>query len=810
MLKNYFITALRNFLRYRTQALIQIISLAVGITAAISISLFVLHEFSHDRFQEKADRVYRVEFGNTVGMWPAIGHQITQEIPEVEKVVRLVNWAGKDRIFTSDYSPRNDSLDVRFVEITDFYWCDSTIFDVFTLPLIQGDPATALRDPYSCIISESTSKKIFGDKDPVGEAFWGGGIVITGVFKDIRNSHIDLNMLISMVSLDEMGGHKRGEPGYLNDYHGSHWMTYMLLREGVDRSYMEERIDEFFKQKWKNLFEYEAVNHFHLRPMRDIYFSTGLEGENNTFNHGNLGLLRILIATACFILLLGIINYVNLTTARASLRAREVGIRKVAGAAPSGLFMQFQVEAILVAILSFLIGVGLVAISLPGFRRLTSVDLSMDFLEAPGTWLAILLGVVLLGILSGLYPSMYMTRFQPVESLSGNQSKGRGSLVFRRILLTFQFIISLVLMIGVLVISRQLGFMQNSDPGFNMEGVVNFTGGSHLWHQDHEKRLLIKERLLQFPDVLGVTFSSSISGDNQDVSADPYRMKGIEKHTAWLGIDPDYLDLLEIGLHAGRHFDRDIPGDYVPERGEGLYRVLVNETFIREFELELTGDQIITWENGYQQEIIGVISDFHFKSLHEQIQPTLLAWQDFLPVLAVKIAPGNMQSTLKKIQSELSSIFPELTPDFYKYSFLEQTYARQYEKDERTGWIILNFAIVAILLACLGLFGLAQFMAARRIKEIGIRKTFGASIRSVYLLLATEYIRWILLSAAVACPLSWIIMHRWLQNFAYRTGISWWIFAVAILFAAMITFATVTWQSLKTARTNPVDALRDE
>ena len=204
MFRNYFIIALRNFLRNRTQALIQVISLAVGITAAISISLYVLHEFSHDRFHEKADRVYRVEFGNQVGMWSAIGHQISREIPEVEKVVRLVNWTGKDRVFTANYSPRDDSLDVRFVEITDSYWCDSTIFDVFTIPLIQGDPATALRDPYSCIISESTAKRIFGDSDPVGEAFWGGGLVITGVFEDIRNSHIDLNMLISMVSFDAM------------------------------------------------------------------------------------------------------------------------------------------------------------------------------------------------------------------------------------------------------------------------------------------------------------------------------------------------------------------------------------------------------------------------------------------------------------------------------------------------------------------------------------------------------------------------------------------------------------------------------
>ncbi len=810
MLRNFLITALRNILRNKIQALIQVVSLAIGITAAISIGLYILNEFSYDRFNENTDRIYRIEFGKQVGMWPAIGHQISQEIPEVEKVVRFVNWNGKDHIFTSVFSPSFDSSNVSFVEIGNSYWCDSTVFDIFTIPLLQGDPASALRDPGTCVLSESTARRIFGEHDPVGESFWGGNLTVTGVFEDIKNSHINLDMLISMVSFDSLGAVPRGHPDYLNNYSGPDWMTYLLLPEGMDPEYLGTRIDELFKDKWKTMFDYEAVNSLHLRPLNDIYFSSNLEAEANTFNHGNLNLLRVLMAIALFILLLGIINYINLTTARASLRAREVGIRKVTGSTRSWLVSQFLVEAVLVSLISFLIGLALVWLSLPGFGHLASADLHMHFQQSPGVWIIILVSVIILGVLSGVYPALYMTHFPPVVSLSGERFKGKGSLILRRALLTFQFTISIILIIGVLVIFRQLNYMKTTDPGFNNELVVNFRGGGYLWQFDHQKRQLIKEILLQHPGVRKVTFCSNISGDEQAVSFDPRVINGIEKHPAWMGIDPDFLDLLEIEMGPGRNFSWERSGDYIPDAGEGIVKILVNETFIREYELEPGGNQIITWDGGYQNEIIGVIRDVHFESLHEQIQPTILAWQYFLPYLTIKILPGNIPKTLEEVQADLVSIFPDFTEEFFKYTFQDETYASQYFKDENTARIIIIFAIVAIILACLGLFGLSSFMAARRVKEIGIRKTFGASVQSVFLLLAREFIKWIIVSVVIGTPVAWIIMHRWIQNFAYRTTIAWWIFALAILVAFIVAFATVTWQSLKTARANPVESLQNE
>jgi putative ABC transport system permease protein len=810
MWRNYFITALRNFLGNKVQGLIQVVSLAIGISASLFIGLYILHEFTTDKFNTNLDRIYRVEYGNQVGLWPAIGHQIAQEIPEVEKVVRLINWSGKERIFSSPYSPSDDSLDVRQIEFTGYYWCDSTIFDIFTIPLLQGDPHTALRDPHTCVISETVARKFFPDRDPVGEVLWGGGLVITGVFKEIKKSHIDLNMLISMVSFDSIAGFKRGHPGYLNDYLDQHYMTYVLVNEGLEGSYLEAKIDEHFKQKWNPGDGYEFEHAFRLRPLRDIYFANDLEGESNTFNHGNLSLLRILMVIALSVLALGIINYMNLTTARSTLRAKEVGIRKVAGSSMSHLFIQFQTEAVLVAFFSFVAGIILITVSMPGFRNLTSTDLELAPLTNALTWFLVFLGIVLLGILSGTYPALVISGFKPVETLYSRRIQGRGSLIIRRILLTFQFTVCIMLIIGVTVIFKQLAFMKQTDPEFNTELVVNFRDGSFYWQNEPLKRDLIRERLLQFPSIQKVSFSSLISGDEQTIIPEPRRLNGMAAHTAWLGIDPEFLNLMEIDLVAGRNFNREIPADFRQGQRGRMPKILVNETFIRAFDLEPVGPQIITWDGGSRMEILGIIKDFHFNSLHQKIQPIMFSWQVFLPVMSIKLSPGYDPEVLRSVQSELHLLFPVTSENLFKFSFLDETYLQQYSKDEQTARIILNFVLVAILLAALGLFALASFMATRRTKEIGIRKAFGASGRSVLLLLSLEYMKWVLLSVTLASPLAWIILNRWLQSYAYRTGISWWVFVLAFLFALLITFATVTWQSLKTARTNPVDSLRYE
>ncbi|MFC2099122.1 ABC transporter permease, partial [Bacteroidota bacterium] len=435
MFRNYFITAFRIIIRNKIQSVIQVLSLAIGITAFILIGLYAKHELNYDRFNEKFDRIYRLEYGNRVGLPTAPGHQIKQQIPEVENVVRLINWGSKS--MNVRYTPVNDSANERIIEIEDHFWCDSTIFEVFTFTFIQGDPKTALRDPKTCVLSESAARTIFGDRDPVGEIL--SGYTVTGIIKDVKNSHIEINMLMSVVSFDSIYGSPRGDPGYLNNYSPDfRWITYLLLPESNDPNYIEERVNDFFTEnRPSNTAFFSEGKRFSLRPLKDIYFTTNLIGEFNYCRHGNQNLLRVLLTIAVFILLLAVINYVNLTTARASLRAKEVRVRKVVGSSKTRLISQFLVEAILVTVFSLLIALTMVQVLLPGFNQLASTELSMEPMVKPGAWFIYVFSVLILGVISGIYPALYLTRFQPVASLTGEHGKSAKPFIFRRILLTF-------------------------------------------------------------------------------------------------------------------------------------------------------------------------------------------------------------------------------------------------------------------------------------------------------------------------------------------------------------------------------------
>jgi putative ABC transport system permease protein len=814
MLRNYFITALRYIIRNKIPSLIQVLSLAIGITAFILIGLYARHEFSYDRFHEKGDRIYRLENGDQICRQPAIGHAIKQEIPEVENVVRISFRTGSDRSIIWKYIPSNDSTAVRVITMEDLVFCDSTIFDVFTFSFIQGDPKKVFKDPLSCVLTESEARKFFGDADPMGEMIseW----TVTGIIEDVKNSHMEINSLYA---------YNYGyNPERFNTYKSNPLLvppTYLLLPENNNPSYIEKRLNDFFTEKWKQERIVDRKADFRLRPLKEVYFTLGLENEWNYCRHGNLKLLSILITIAVIILLLGIINYVNLSTARASLRSREIGIRKVAGSSKARLVSQFLAEAILVALMALLIALTLVQVLLPGFNQLASIELDMESVLKPGSLVILLVFIFIVGVISGIYPAIYLTRFQTVASLSGGHSGSPGPVILRRLLLTFQFAISIVLIIGVFVIFRQLNYMKSADLGFNKEQIINVSGSARWapWTSDPAKRQVFRQHLLQNPKIRGVAFCSAVMGSVQD-----YRLfkspQGTEIQITWNGLDPYFLDVMEIKLIEGRNLSWDRPGDKMWDAGDDdstriTNRILLNETAVRELGLESPVGTFGRWPEdgqfleGQQWEIIGVISDFHFRSQHERIAPELYFWSNYFPVASIKIAPGDVPSILRFIKKELESLFPDEAYSF-EYSFLDETYNNQYLRDEKTARIIINFAVVAILIACLGLFALSSFMAARRTKEIGIRKAMGASVKIVFLLLSREFVKWVALSVIIACPVAWFAMNRWLESFAYRTNITWWIFVLAIMIAFLIAFTTVTWQSLKTARTNPVEALRYE
>jgi putative ABC transport system permease protein len=809
MIRSYFVIAFRYIIRNKIQSVIQIASLAIGITAIILIGLYVDHELSYDKFNEKIDRIYRLEYGEIAGQPTAIGHQIKENFPEVDNVVRMLRYGNG--IMGIKYISDQGRGPERKIELKPQYIvCDSTVFDIFTFPFIQGDPASALRDPYSIVLTESTARDIFGDKDPVGEALkseWFNELLtVTGVIHDIENFHIDIDILLSMVSLREWDS--LYDDIALNSYRsGTEFFTYLLLPDHYDVSRTEKNINTFLMPKVKDRIYFSEGSTFSLRPLEEIYFSIPLKNEYAYCRHGNLKQLKILSAITIFILVLACINYINLTTARASLRAREVGIRKVSGSLKSSLIVQFLVESVIISLVSLLIAITLVQVLLPTFNQLAMIELSLERFFKPGTILLSITGILLLGFMAGLYPAFYLTTFQPVAFLKGEQMTGVRSVLFRRVLLTFQFTISVVLIIGVLTILRQLKYMKTADLGFEKELIVIIP--HHGMHRDFHKRQVFKENLLRNPNIQKVAFGWA-PGRKEQTFATFIEYNGIKIKPNFLFIDPDYFDLMDIVLLQGRNFSWDIKGDYWDDSNTKALRgsIILNESALREFGMVSLedGDSLIS-EGGFKLEIIGVVEDIHFVSLHYTIEPYFFVWTEPLPEISIKILPNNIQGAIINIKNEVESMFPEAT---FEYKFLDDYYNQQYKNDERLARIISNFAIVAILIGCLGLFGLSTFMAARRTKEIGIRKAMGASVRIVFLLLSREFVKWVALSVIIACPVAWFIMNKWLQSFAYRTNIGVGSFILAIVVAFAIAFITVAWQSFKTARTNPIEALRYE
>jgi len=806
VLRNYFIIAIRYLLRNRLQSVIQIVSLTIGIAVLIQIGLYVDHELGYEKFNEKIDRIYRLEYGEKAALPSAIGHEIKEHFSEVENVVRITNHLTRIKhiSYLGKINKRETELKVKSI------YCDSTFIDVFTLQFINGDPETAFRDTFSVVLTESTAKSLFGNQDPVGESVEivqmeprTQQYIITGVIKDLAKSHLDFDILLPMVSLKELdhfnplpSGEKR-----LNTYtHSLIIFTYLLLPHQHDKTRTENNLYVFFREKLKDAGYHSEGSALYLRPLREIYFSNPLNSERGYFKHGNLELLRILLVIAVFILFMASINFINLTTARGSLRAREVRVRKIAGSVKSELITQFLIESVIISLASFLISITFVLVMLPVFNQLAMSDLSIERLLQPRIILVSLAGVLLLGSIAGMYPALSITGCPPVASLEGEKMTGDRSALPRRVLLTFQFTISIVLIICVFTIIKQLNYMRTADLGFDKELVVNLScPGLSGGRIQVENRRVFKESILKHPNISKVSFGQVPGGARKGFTT--LLNNGMEIKSNWMTVDPDYFDLMGMKILEGRNFSRDREADY--HKGQGLRRVIINETFMQQYQLESPVGEII--DN--QLEIIGVIEDYHFVSLHHKIEPTHFTWAEYLAEVSIKILPHDIPGTLRFIKKEYKSIFPDFTFD---YSFLDETYDRQYESDERLIIVTSNFAFVAILIGCLGLFGLSFFMAARRTKEIGIRRVLGASSRTIFIYLSWEFIKLVALSIIIACPVAWIIMNRWLESYAYRTNIGIWIFVLAALMAFAISFFTVAWHAWKIARTNPVKSLRYE
>lgn len=779
MLKHHIKIAFRNILRHKGYSFLNITGLAVGMTLFILIMIFVQHEFSYDKFNHNLDRIYRLETGGGGFKFEAVnGKELKEHFPGDFSVVRF------------EHSHINTLLKYEDTSITipDHVFADPEVFDVFTFRFVAGDPATALNEPFTLVLTEGVAKKIFGELNPVGKTLNFNNrqdFKITGVIKDLKTSHMRIDSIASFSSLPKMYG------GGFVDHGNWSFPTYLLLSKNQDKKVIEGKITDHF-----NRIPYykEKDIDFCLRPLEKIYFFGQARGG---FNTGNVRIVYLLILIAVFIILIACTNFINLSTADASIRAKEIGIKKVLGSKRSNIILQFLSESVLISLFASGLAILLVNLFLPLFNSLISANLSFEIFHQPAALLLIIIGAIGVGIFSGLYPAFFLTSRRPAAMLRGEKTKGKGGANFRRILIVFQFSISVVLIIGTMTVYKQFKYMKNRDLGFNKDHIINVKLNDEIiWRKGNIE--LFKEKLLQYPDVLRVSYSCTIPGENPWGPWD-YDINGEVRQLEINSIDPDYFATLDIKIAQGRNFSW--------HRESDKQSFILNEAAVKYLGLTSPVGQVIK-RKAKKWQVIGVVKDFHFSSLHNELEPLIFHFKkSHFRTVSIKISANNISRTIAHIKKCWKAVTPAFP--FY-YSFLDESFDLQYKTEEKLTGIFGYFALLAIFIASLGLIGLAYFITQKRSKEIGIRKVYGASVTGILLLLSKEFTKWVLIANIFAWPTAYIAMNKWLSGFAYRTGIGIEIFLLSGFLALFTALLTVSLQTVKAAVSNPVEILRYE
>jgi putative ABC transport system permease protein len=799
MIKNYLKIALRNLLKHKVYSLINILGLAVGIAASVLITLYVVDEIGYDRFNVKADRTFRVvaDWSNKgdsrihqLGTPWILAKTLRDNYPQAEAVTQLCGPGGV-------ILARNKESAIKE---NDAFAADASFFDVFPYSLIKGDPASALKDPSSIVLSESLAAKCFGSEDPMNKTvemvvFGEKSLCkVTGVLRDVpRNSHFRFEVLVSMGTIF---------PQFSDNWTSNNFVTYLLLKEGVTRAAMEGKLAELERL-------YFSGRHadmpwvWTLEPIREIHLRSDLVTGNQP--NGSVAYVRLFAVIAVLILLIAGINFVNLSTARSARRAREVGIRKTVGSLKGQLVSQFLGESVLMSFFALLISIGLVQAALPFYRTVAGRGLRLDYFGSPFV-IPGLVGLALaVGLLAGLYPAFFLSSFKQTDVLKGapTSRKGRRSLALRNGLVVFQFATSVFLIIGSMVIFRQLDFVKNSRLGFDKDHVVVLHNTDNL----SSRFEAFKDRLRQNPAILGVTAVSSVPGEgtpNWGIG-----VEGIESERPmnmnFLTCDQDLADVLSIRMAEGRFLSRKSPSDATA--------VVINRKAAQYFGVpDPIGKKVRVWWTKKDLTIVGIIEDFHFESLHRgvlsmgYILPSVTGSTGW-PNLLVKINASRNYDVLAFLRETWQSFAPGLP---FEFAFMDEKIDALYQNDTRAGKIVSLFSFLAVFVSCLGLFGLAAFVTEQRTKEIGVRKILGARLANILWLLTGQFIRWVVAAILIAWPLSFWIMNRWLQGFAFRTVLSPRIFLASGLAAILIAAASVGFQVFRAAVADPARSLKYE
>lgn len=805
MLKNYLKIALRNLLNNKGYTAINVFGLGLGLATCLLIVLYISDELSFDKHHRSADRLFRIAMEARNEKWAGtpgpVAAGIKTDFPEVESVTRLLKFSGMDRMLLEN---RNGKEARPFYE-TNGYYADSTLFDVFTYDFKYGNARNALKRPNTLVLSEHVAEKLFGNIDPVGKvirvglAFGDFDYTVTGVYRNSRKSHIDARFFLSMQNGD-MGGWVVSQNNWAmnNIFH-----TYVKLRDDADPTVFESKLTPFLNRHGAaDLKALGIPKRLFIQPVTDIYLKSSIG--NEIAPNGSMTYLYIFGTIAVFLLLVACINFMNLSTARSEKRAKEVGVRKVMGAVRHSLVYQFLGESMMLAVMALAVAVLVVQLLLPYFNNLTGKNLTMLAHPAFLYWMG---GITLFtGLVAGLYPAFYLSSFRPVSVLKGRLANVASAALLRKGLVVFQFTVSIVLILGAIVIGQQLSFLQNQHLGFDKEQklVVPFRNAKAAANYN-----AFREEVLRIPGVEATTSGSVYPGienieDLLFYAENKTVHDAVDIHFATVG--DDYVETLGLKMAAGRSFSKAFGGD--------SSSIILNETAVRELGYDaasVIGKNVFFELGGRRRslQVVGVVKDFNFRSLHEQIKPYALAtsitdkYQYFIANVKTRDYTGVLAS--------VGAAWQRLNPDIpFAYSFLDQDFQKNYEKDRRTGSIVLYFTCIAVVIACLGLFGLAAFSAERRTKEIGVRKVLGASVGSIVGMLSGEFLSLVCVALVIATPIAWMGMRQWLQGFAYQVGIQWWVFPVTGLLVLLVALLTVGFQSVKAALTDPVKSLKRE
>ncbi|MFH0843166.1 MAG: FtsX-like permease family protein [Bacteroidota bacterium] len=763
----------RSFKKNITPTLIKITGLAVSISAVIIIWAYVVNENKYDKGIPGSDRVYRLET-NWASMPPFLGHALNLESTNQIIATRLNFW--NDVGVQIGNTPFN---------LKDLTFADSTFFKVFPLKIISGDVEKALIQPFSIVLSETIAKRLFGSTDAVGQRVRFENqydFTVTAVIMDQPYLHFKAEAIASMVSLEQIR-----YKGVLKEYDGWSYPTFLLFPDGIHREESEKTVMELLKKVG-----YKET--FTIRAFKDIYYLHEVENESNT-KHGNLLYNKILIAVSVFILLLAAINFINLTIANALSRSKEVNLKKLQGASRFHLIIQFLFETILYILLSVLLAFVCLWFINPLLHSLTGFSVSGADFYTDGNLMILFSGLSLFILISGLYPSIYISSYS-INTYKIIVAGHANHLWIRNGLIVFQNFISITLICCTLITNQQFRYMNKKDLGFEKNNIVNLKINSQLTgHLD-----LFKEKLLKYPEITSLSFSNRLPG-NYWGSWCCVEIEGNENKYFNNYVDADYLKTMGIGLKEGRNFSASNVSDL-----KASY--LINERAIQQYGLKNPIGQFITPGNGIKGEIIGIFKDFHYRGLNYDQTPVILFYNpERVNYINIKINGKSIAGALEKIKVT----WDEMCPAFaFEYSFLDETYDLQYKSERRFENLLFAFALMAVFIAGIGLFGLSFYSIERKTKEIGLRKVNGARTIEIILMLNRDFIKWVVVAYLLACPVAWYAMNKWLRNFAYRTEPSWLLFAIAALIALGIALLAVSWQSWRAATRNPVEALRYE